>query len=84
MRSALIVTAALVLTACTVSPQTATSAAEDMGFTDVKLGGPSFFGCADEDGFTRTFTAKNAAGRPVQGVICKGLLKGATVRITGR
>lgn len=70
------------LAGCTVSEPRATSAVEAMGFSDVKLGGPSLFGCSDKDTFTRTFTATAANGKRVHGVICKGLMKGATVRLT--
>ena len=65
-------------------PQDLTNVAPEMGLRDLKLGGPSLFGCSDRDTFTRTFTATAANGQRVKGVVCKGWLKGATIRITGR
>lgn len=75
---------ALGLAGCTVSANDTNFAAETMGLRDLKLGGPSLFGCSDRDTFTRTFTATAANGQRVKGVVCKGWLKGATIRITGR
>lgn len=73
--------AALILTGCT-DPDGAKKAAEDMGFRDVKAGGYGWFSCdGKSDTFSTRFTAINAQGRPVSGVVCSGWLKGATVRL---
>lgn len=40
----------------------------------------SFFGCGKGDIFRTTFTAKNTKGQQVDGVVCKGLFKGSTIR----
>lgn len=70
--------AAISLGACTDSDR-AIRAAKSMGFTDVKPGGYGWFRCGD-DTFSTSFTAKDAHGEPVSGVVCSGWLKGATVR----
>jgi len=79
----LVVAVALALSGCTVPESQATSAIEAMGMTNVQVGGYAFFGCDDKDSFASTFTATGANGRSVRGVVCSGLFKGATVRITG-
>ena len=71
--------ALLGLTGCS-DGKVAQKAAEDMGFTDVVTGGWTPFGCGKEDAFTTTFTAKNAQGKPVEGVVCSGWFGYATVR----
>ncbi len=81
----MIALAAVALSGCTVSPQDSQDALGAYGFHDAKLGGISPFGCdSKSDGWSRTFIATGPTGARVEGVICKGLLKGSTVRITGR
>jgi hypothetical protein len=82
-RLAIIAIAAVALGGCEVRKSTALQATHAMGFTQVELGGNSWFGCSDKEGWTRTFEATGANGTRVKGAVCKGLLKGATVRITG-
>ncbi len=48
--------------------------------TDVKVGGYSYFGCGTGDTWHTKFVAKNQQGKEVSGVVCKGILKGSTVR----
>ena len=60
-------------------PDETVRAAQNAGFTDVKAGNSSFFACSESDKQGRTFTAKNANGQTVSGVVC-GNLKGCTVR----
>ena len=60
------------------------AAVEEFGFTGVRLGDPVWLGCSKGDTFRRQWSGLNAAGRPVQGVVCGGWGKGWTVRITGR
>lgn len=71
--------AASVLAGCT-QPETAKRALEAQGFSDIQMKGYAFFGCGKDDLYSDKFTAKNAKGAPVSGVVCGGLLKGATVR----
>lgn len=67
------------LMACTSSNDVYT-ATKALGLTDVKPGGYGWFACGEDDRFATKFTAKNAKGEPVKGVVCSGILKGATVR----
>lgn len=79
MRKTAVVIACLLLAACT-DPETAKRAAENVGLTNVQAGGYSLFGCSDNDTFRTKFSATNAQGRAVSGVVCSGWLKSATVR----
>lgn len=71
--------AVMLLSGCT-APQDARDALEAQGFTEVSTGGYAFFGCGNDDAFHTEFTAKNAAGKRVSGVVCSGWFKGATIR----
>lgn len=55
-----------------------------LGFKEVHLGAPKVFsGCGKEDMANNPFTARNAAGEMVSGVVCCGgplSFKGCTVR----
>lgn len=55
---------------------------QDFGFRDVHLTGFAFLGCSEQDAFRQKWVGRNAAGKPVSGVICGGLVKGWTVRLT--
>lgn len=70
---------AIALAACS-DPETAKRAAEDMGLTDVQTTGYDFFACGKDDLYSTGFTAKRG-DRVVHGVVCSGILKGATVRL---
>jgi hypothetical protein len=51
------------------------------GVQNVQMTGYAFFGCSDRDTFHDGFTGtKN--GIAVEGVVCSGFLKGATIRYT--
>lgn len=67
------------LCACT-SQNTAYQAADNLGFKQINVGFTSIFGCGKHEFFGRSFTAININGKPVSGVVCSGLFKGATVR----
>lgn len=74
--------ALLLLTGCTVNENKARAIVQSQGYTNVTLGGPSIFGCSEDDNLTRTFKATSATGQRVEGSVCAGLFfKGATVRI---
>lgn len=55
-------------------------ALENQGFTDVQLGDHAWYGCSKDDSFNSHFTATNANGRRVSGIVCCGTWKGCTVR----
>ena len=57
-------------------------AVRDFGFGDVRIGGFAWLGCGKDDAFRRYWTGRNRSGRPVSGVVCGGLGKGWTVRLT--
>ena len=62
-------------------PAVARRALENIGFTDIQLNGYAMFaGCGKDDSFVTTFRAKNSNGKYVEGVVCSGWMKGATVR----
>lgn len=76
---ALIAAAVFLTAACTDNP-TAKRAAEAVGLTQVQTTGWRWFGCSEDDMFHTGFSAVNAQGRTVTGVVCNGWLKSATVR----
>jgi hypothetical protein len=65
---------------CGVNHVDARRALEAQGITNVQIGGYSFFGCSKDDGWRSTFTGIGANGKPINGVVCQGLLKGTTIR----
>lgn len=84
VRVTLFIATALVLAThcmgCTPRDSTAKAAVEKLGMTDVKVGGPSFFSCGEDDLTGASFTATNPAGQRVEGVVCCGVFKACTVR----
>ncbi|VVE90292.1 hypothetical protein [Pandoraea bronchicola] len=69
------------LSACT-DPDTARRALEGAGYTDVRIGGYSYFGCSEKDSFSTAFTAKGPTGVPVSGAVCSNVIfKNATIRL---
>lgn len=55
-------------------------ALEAAGYTDVTLQGFVFLPCG-EDLFGMGFEATGPTGKPAKGAVCKGIFKGATVRL---
>lgn len=81
MKVFLVVLALVSLCGCT-RPDNAREVLEAQGYTDITITGYKFFGCASKEDFFRTgFVATSPNGTRVEGVVCEGLLKGATVRI---
>jgi hypothetical protein len=80
---ALIVGAAVSLSACTVGKGKVTDMLEADGYTDVNVKGHAWFGCSDGDDATQAFEAtKN--GHRVKGVVCGHVVpwgKAPTTRI---
>lgn len=58
----------------------ARKALEGAGYSDVQTQGYSFFGCSQDDTFHTKFVAKGPSGKPVEGVVCKAMFKGSTIR----
>jgi len=83
-KSAIGLLACILVGACTVSPTDTRQALEEQGYSDVQLGGNSWFGCDSKDGFTRVWTATATNGARVKGVACGGWFKGVTIRRTKR
>lgn len=65
-------------------PDAAREALDDMGFTDVAVTGPRYWGCGNDYSFYTGFRAKNPAGKPVTGVVCSGWLTGTQVKFDRR
>lgn len=71
--------AAVLFAGCTDSSQ-ATKALEGAGYKNVKITGYAFFGCDKNDAFHTGFEAVGQNGQQVEGVVCSGFFKGATIR----
>ena len=64
------------------------AAVEALGLKDARRTGYAVFECSDSDLIfdsatffaSATFVAKGADGKPVEGAVCCGLIKGCTVR----
>lgn len=74
------IVAALTLVGCTDTTK-ATRALEGAGYSQVETTGYAIFGCGKDDTFHTGFRAKGPNGQPVKGVVCSGILKGATIRV---
>lgn len=55
-------------------------ALDSAGYTDIHIGGYSYFGCGSGDTYHTEFTAKNPAGKQVSGIVCCGITKLCTIR----
>ena len=72
--------AALAMAGCS-DARNAERVLADQGYTNVHDTGWAMFGCGGDDTFKTKFTATAPGGGEVHGVVCKGLLKGSTVRV---
>mgnify|MGYP000977450805 CR=1 FL=1 len=79
MKKTLYIIALLALSACSSSDQ-ATRALQAAGYKDINITGYSFFGCDEKDSFHTGFEATGPNGQRVDGVVCSGWFKGATIR----
>jgi len=79
MNKFLILIVVATLAGCT-SSNDAEKALKGAGYTDIQIGGYAVFGCSEDDQFHTKFTAKGPSGVPVEGVVCSGWFKGATIR----
>lgn len=76
-----VVIIALFLSGCSVPENLSRAVVESNGYTEIDLKGPSLFPNCGKDKFSRVFVAKNAQGHRVKGVVRKGWVKGAAIRI---
>lgn len=75
------VLASVTLQAGCSDPAGAHRVLEAAGYSEIRVDGPALWGCADDDTFQTAFRAVGPTGKPVQGVVCAGWLKGATIRL---
>lgn len=80
MKNILIALLAVTALAGCSSSNDAKKALEGAGYTNIQTHGYSFFGCSEDDTFKTKFTATGPTGKPVEGVVCSGWLKGGTIR----
>lgn len=80
MKRLIVIVGLLTLAACGVNPTDATRVLKSQGLSNVKIGGYAWFGCSKGDDFASNFTATDANGKSVEGVVCGGFFKGYTVR----
>lgn len=80
MKKALSLVMMLVMAGCSTDTDEVQSTLRKAGFTNVVVGGLSPFACSEDDKMGRSFTAQNANGQSVEGVVCCGVFKGCTVR----
>lgn len=80
MRIIIGVLSVVVLAGCTASDE-AVRALSGAGYAKIEVTGYRFFGCDEKDTFSTGFKAVGPTGQPVSGVVCSGLLKGATIRV---
>lgn len=73
----------LILVACSDQDRTR-EVLLDQGFTNISVGGHSFFGCSDDDAYCTSFEATGPTGRQVSGAVGCGHFggKGCTVRVS--
>ena len=79
MKKQLILIIALLSAGCTDQQKTYKTLS-DNGYTDINVGGYSWFMCGNGDDYATEFTAKSPSGKFVSGAVCSGIFKGATIR----
>lgn len=52
----------------------------NQGYSEIKIQGYGWFSCSSSDWFSTKFTAISPNENKVDGVVCKGLFKGSTIR----
>ena len=80
MKKFLLIPVALMLASCTDSGATI-RAAQEMGFTDVKVTGYRYFGCGEGYTFSTGFEATNPKGQRISGYNCSGFLRGSNIHL---
>ena len=66
--------------ACT-DEQTAKRVLEEQGYSEVRTTGWAWLSCGKDDTFKTGFVARSPKGNKVEGAVCSGWFKGATVRL---
>ena len=61
-------------------PEGASQTLTNAGFEPTDVGGYAWFSCGKGDLWHTKFKAKNPQGKEVSGAVCKGLMKGSTIR----
>ena len=56
---------------------------KDGRFVNVEVGGVDSFSCGKGDVFRTHFQAETAEGKRIEGTVCRGFFKGATIRLGG-
>ena len=79
MKILIIVITIIFLSGCT-DKNTANKTLESAGFTDVKITGWNPLACGEDDTYATGFIAINPQGKVVEGTVCSGVFKGATIR----
>lgn len=74
-----VVAFAATLIGCT-QPEEARKILEAQGLTNITITGYNAFACSEDDNYSTGFEATSVNGTRVKGTVCKGMLKGATVR----
>lgn len=69
----------LTITGCTNTVK-AQRILEQNGYTNVQMTGYDPFMCSEGDDFSDGFTATSPKGMQVEGAVCSGIMKGATIR----
>lgn len=80
MKKFILIASVVFLAACT-QPDKTTRTLEASGYKEIQITGYDFFGCGERDYFHTGFIAKGANGQAVEGVVCGGWFKGATIRV---
>lgn len=80
-RKYLIVAAIIALASCS-APASATRTLEVNGYTNIEITGYALLGCGRDDTYSTGFIATAPNGVRVRGVVCGGVFKGDTIRLT--
>lgn len=80
MKKVLAIVSLALITGCS-APDQAEKALTGAGYTNIELTGYRIFGCDEKDSFHTGFKATGPTGNQVEGVVCAGWLKGATIRL---
>lgn len=80
MKQSILILAILALLAGCSSSDEATRALTGAGYTNIHITGYRFFGCDEKEQWRTGFEATGQNGRRVSGVVCSGVMKGATIR----
>jgi hypothetical protein len=63
-----------------VDKQGANQILRNQGYSDIEIDGYGWSSCSSSDWFSTKFTAISPNENKVEGVVCKGLFKGSTIR----